>query len=273
MSSSPAFESRYSYRDDSKEPKEPELPSLTPPQLPVLGKLRPRKRKSITPPLPATPIRRARPSKRARKRRNSLSPPPLISSSPYRLIPPVDGPAISSPYQFDHDFYHERSILNGNVNAEAATYGAANNRHKKHLREAHERIIDSAILEQFTPLDMPDPPRPLRACLPDSAKVNDPASFFDLFLKDDDFEMIATNTNKYAEAYPTLYPGNSARLFKPTCRAEIKVYFALLIFMGIHRHKNPKAHWDNRIPGSPVNYMTWKRYEHLKSIIKVSDIN
>jgi len=43
--------------------------------------------------------------------------------------------------------------------------------------------------------------------------------------------------------------------------------------MGIHRHKNPKAHWDNRIPGSPVNYMTWKRYEHLKSMIKVSDIN
>jgi len=267
MSSSPAYESQYGYHDNSEEPKELELP----PQSPVNSRLRPRKRKPIITAPPATPIRRARPSKRVRKRRNSSSPPAL--SSPYRLIPPIDEGAISSPYQFDHDFYHERSILNGNVDSEAATYGAANNRHKKHLREAHEKIIDSAVLEQFTPLDMPDPPRPLRAFLPDSAKVNNPGSFFDLFLKDDDFEMIATNTNKYAEAYPMLYPRNSARPFKPTCRAEIKIYFAILIFLGIYKHNNPKAHWDAPLPGSPVDRMPWKRYEHLKSIIKVSDIN
>ena len=74
------------------------------------------------------------------------------------------------------------------------------------MRETHERIINSAKLNEYEPLDMPDPPRPMRSHLPDSAKVEDPRSFFDMFLKDKDFNIITTNTNKYTEQYSTRYP-------------------------------------------------------------------
>jgi hypothetical protein len=121
MSSSPAFKSQYEYYNNSEEPKELELP----PQPPVNSRLRPRKRKPIkTSPL-ATPIRCTRPLKRIRKRYNSLSPPTL--SSPYCLIPPINKGAILLLYQFDYNFYYKYSILNENIDSEAAIYGAANN--------------------------------------------------------------------------------------------------------------------------------------------------
>jgi hypothetical protein len=163
--------------------------------------------------------------------------------------------------------------LNGNLDVESATYGTAHNRHAKHLRRAHEDIINSAKLEPFKPLDMPDPPRPLRSHLPDSCKIDDPASYFEHFIGDGEFDLIVTNTNKYAEEYSTRYPKASQRLFKPTNRAEIKIYFAILIFLGIHRQKNPHFHWISPSKGSPVHHMTWKRYQHLKTMIKVSDVD
>jgi hypothetical protein len=46
---------------------------------------------------------------------------------------------------------------------------------------------------------MPNPPYPMRTHLLDSANIKDPRSFFDIFVNDDDFEEIVTNTNKYAK--------------------------------------------------------------------------
>jgi hypothetical protein len=133
--------------------------------------------------------------------------------------------------------------LNGDLTPGGATYGTANNRHKKHLRDAHENIINGAVIDdEFEPLPMPDPARPIEAHLPDSCVIDDPATFFELFLGDEQYDLMVRNTNKYTEAYPTLYPRNSTRPFKPTCRQEIKVYIALLIYMGIHRHNNPKSY-------------------------------
>ncbi len=43
--------------------------------------------------------------------------------------------------------------------------------------------------------------------------------------------------------------------------------------MGINKHSNPKSHWISPSRKSPIHYMKWKRYEHLKSMIKVSDID
>jgi hypothetical protein len=125
----------------------------------------------------------------------------------------------SSPYVFDEEFYtNNPSILNTTIDADTTNYGAAHNHHMKRLREAHERIIDSAILEAFQPMKVSDPSRQMRAHLLDSCIVKDPASFFEIFLRDEDYDLIITNTNKYAIEYPTLYPGNSPRFFKPTNR-------------------------------------------------------
>jgi len=67
------------------------------------------------------------------------------------------------------------------------------------MRRAHERIINSAKLDKYKPLEIPDPPRLIRTYLPDSANVKDPGSFFNIFLKDDDFNEIIININRYTE--------------------------------------------------------------------------
>jgi hypothetical protein len=74
---------------------------------------------------------------------------------------------------------------------------------------------------------MPEPPRLIRAYLPDLYIIKDPASFFKVFLRDEDFDLIVTNINKYAIEYPILYPRNSQRGFKPTNWQEIKVLIAI----------------------------------------------
>jgi hypothetical protein len=56
---------------------------------------------------------------------------------------------------------------------------------------------------------MLEPLRLIRAYLPDSCIVKDLASFFEVFLRDKDFNLIVTNTNKYAIEYLTLYFRNS----------------------------------------------------------------
>jgi len=48
-----------------------------------------------------------------------------------------------------------------------------------------------------------------------------------MFLRDEDYNFIITNTNKYAIKYLTLYLRNSYRVFKPINRQEIKVLIAI----------------------------------------------
>jgi hypothetical protein len=129
MSSSPAFKSF-------------ELPSNTS-HLAVLSRLRLRKRKLISlSPLPAT-LTRYTQTKRARRYRNSLSPPLALSSLYYIAVK-------LSLYVFDEEFYtNNPSILNTAINTDIANYRTAHNYYIKRLREAYKRIIDSAILEAF----------------------------------------------------------------------------------------------------------------------------
>jgi hypothetical protein len=198
-----------------------------------------------------------RQTNRSRCCKISSSPLALVPfSSPYRIRTPVanlpNASFISSPYEFDEQFYTNSAILNDNLDVDLATFGAANNAHMKHMRQAHEDIIDSTKLEEFEPIEMPNPPRPIRSHLPDSCKVNDPASYFKYFMGDSEFDMIVTNTNKYADQYSTRHPQSSQRFFKWTNRAEIKVYLTILIFIGIHKQKHPKSHWESPSLSSPV---------------------
>jgi hypothetical protein len=59
---------------------------------------------------------------------------------------------------------------------------------------AHKDIINSAVIEQFTSLEMPDPARPMRSHLPDSANVRDQGTFLDMLLKDSNIDGIVANT-------------------------------------------------------------------------------
>jgi hypothetical protein len=177
--------------------------------------------------------------------RNILSP-PLVRSSPYTLYSiQIYSPLVLSLYKFDNNFYQQGNILNGNIDVDFATYSSANNRYIKALRVSYQCIIDSAKLDEYKPLKMSNPPRPICTHLPDSADIKDPGSFFDIFVNDNDFEEIVTNTNKYTEQYSVRYSNTSQRDFELTNRIEIKVYFAILIYIDIHRIHNPKEHWNN----------------------------
>jgi len=134
----------------------------------------------------------------------------------------------SSPYIFDEEFYtNNPSILNIAINANIANYKAAHNHYIKRLRKAYKKIIDNIILEAFRPIKLPDLLCLIRAHLPNSCIVKDLASFFEMFLRDEDYNLIITNTNKYTIKYLTLYPRNSHRVFKPTNRQEIKVLITI----------------------------------------------
>jgi hypothetical protein len=144
---------------------------------------------------------------------------------------------------FNEDFYNNSEILNRGLTLGGATYGTANNRHKKYLQDAYKNIINSVVLNNdFEPHLILDPALPIETYLPNLCVIDDPTTFFQLFLGNKQYDLIVRNTNKYTKAYLILYPRNSSRLFKPTCRQEIKVYIALLIYVGIYRHRNPKSY-------------------------------
>jgi hypothetical protein len=114
------------------------------------------------------------------------------------------------PYIFDKEFYtNNPSILNIAIDVDIANYRAIYNYYIKRLCEAYEKIIDSAILEAFWPMKLPDLPRLIRAYLLDLYIVKDPVSFFKMFLRDEDYDLIIININKYAIEYLILYPRNS----------------------------------------------------------------
>ena len=108
---------------------------------------------------------------------------------------------------FDDLFYNNGDILNGDITPGGATYGTANNRHAKHIRKVHEEVINSTKIDStFKPLKILDPARSIRTLLPKDYKIRNLISFFKLFFREEQYELLARNTNKYAAAYPELYP-------------------------------------------------------------------
>jgi hypothetical protein len=69
-----------------------------------------------------------------------------------------------------------------------ATYRAANNEYKKHLHEAYEKVIQGARLDNsFEPLEMLDLARPMETRLPKDYDNNNPISFLEIFLGEEQY--------------------------------------------------------------------------------------
>jgi hypothetical protein len=65
-------------------------------------------------------------------------------------------------------------------------YGAQTNCQAKHLYRAHESIIGSSQLnDEFEPMDIPNPPRRLRARLIDDCDIKRLKTFFAMFMADE----------------------------------------------------------------------------------------
>ena len=97
----------------------------------------------------------------------------------------------------------------------------------------------------------------------------DPYSLFKLFLTDKHFETIARNTNDYAKAKDAGSAGKRAWI--PTSAAEIKVFVAIFIYMGVVRLSACEDYWSD-IYGKFVcsEHMSLSRFEALKRYLHIS---
>jgi hypothetical protein len=58
---------------------------------------------------------------------------------------------------------------------------------------------------------MPNPPRPIRARLSDSCDIKNPATFFEMFMGDKQFDMLTRYTNTYAQYQLANFPAQHKR--------------------------------------------------------------
>lgn len=82
----------------------------------------------------------------------------------------------------DDEFYNNRDILNGNITPSGVTYSTANNRHAKHIRKLHEKVIDNIQVDgSFVPIKMPNLACRISTILITTCDIKNPISFFELF--------------------------------------------------------------------------------------------
>jgi hypothetical protein len=60
-------------------------------------------------------------------------------------------------------------------------------------------MSNNQINTDFEAMDMPNPPCLIRARLSDSCDIKNPATFFEMFIGDEQFDMLICYTNAYAQ--------------------------------------------------------------------------
>jgi hypothetical protein len=121
-----------------------------------------------------------------------------VTPSVGRVPSPYHQPLPSSLYIFNHNFYNNDQIINSDLSFEDTVFGTDTNRQAKHLHRAYKSIIESSQLnDEFKPIDIPNPPRPLRARLTNNYDIKRPETFFFIFIRDEQFDLLAQNTNTY----------------------------------------------------------------------------
>jgi hypothetical protein len=66
-----------------------------------------------------------------------------ITPSDVRMPSPYRNPIASSPYVFNHGFYNNEDIMNGDISFEDAVFGCQTNRQAKHLHKAYGSIMEN----------------------------------------------------------------------------------------------------------------------------------
>jgi len=109
---------------------------------------------------------------------------------------------------------------------------------------------------------------------------NDPISFFFLFIDEEVLSLIVENTNLYAEqeiikaiVEETISPNSRLQSWIDTDADEIKVFFGVLLWMGLDKKPTISDYWNRDILyTSPASkYMSRNRFELLLKMIHFSD--
>ena len=97
----------------------------------------------------------------------------------------------------------------------------------------------------------------------------DPYSLFKLFITDKHFDIIALNTNAYAESKQAGIEGK--RTWRPTYASEIQVFIATFIYMGVIRLPANADYWSTKYGYFHcAQHISLNRFEDLKRFIHIS---
>ena len=99
-----------------------------------------------------------------------------------------------------------------------------------------------------------------------------PLEYFQLFFPDDTFDLLVQNTNQYAASKNAGLQGG--RSWKPTSIPEMKVFFGLIIYMGVFPSAQVKDYWsrDSEFPFHRIGmYLSQNRFEQLKRYFHISE--
>lgn len=154
---------------------------------------------------------------------------------------------------------------------------------KKSTVATQKRKLDEIIAELPTKEELSQRLQPLlpisqppRLQLPNSLDLESPYAIFTLFISEEIFEFISQSTNQYAQQ-KIVEDSTTGRSWKETTAAEIKVFFGILIYMGVHKSPRIDSYWcQNRQEGplhSPPLYMTLTRFEQVKRYLHISRPN
>jgi hypothetical protein len=111
--------------------------------------------------------------------------------------------------------------------------------------------------------------------LPSGLDIDSPYALFSLFIGEDIFEFISQSTNEYAQRKQAASGRSSSefspgRAWKDTTIADIKVFFGILIYMGVHQSPRVDLYWRQDIQQGPLHsprlYMSQKRFEQIKAL-------
>lgn len=121
----------------------------------------------------------------------------------------------------------------------------------------------------FEPLEMAEPFSP-GVQIPPGTDITSAYSLFSLFISEDLIALLSANTNKYAQTKNALATG---RGWHETSPAEIKIFLAILIYMGIHISPSDEDYWQaaEEPIHMPRRFMGLKRFQQIKRFFHVAD--
>ncbi|TKA71579.1 hypothetical protein B0A49_11802 [Cryomyces minteri] len=113
--------------------------------------------------------------------------------------------------------------------------------------------------------------------LPPGVDGSDPLALFDLFFPQHILQQLAANTNKYAadRRAKKATKKKKQRAWEETTAAELRVYFGILIYMGIHPGEQETAEYWSTADGDPLyleitRHMSRVRFEQLQRYFHIS---
>jgi hypothetical protein len=122
----------------------------------------------------------------------------------------------------------------------------------------------------------PGCPREPKVNIPPDIDITDPLALLDLFIPSKIYTTIAENTNLYAIASdaPTTPTLTNTRYWWPTNENEIRVFFGVFFYMGVHKEPNYLIYWEKGKIDAPSHsiftHMTLNRYKNLRRYVHVS---